>query len=95
MPNEDMVHIKHMYSFRPFGDQRRKRMHSDMWKTTFRSTLQDDTVHYRGRMGPFNIKHALVDPSHTFTQPANHKSKRDFDFFDYTRKNKDKSSRNL
>jgi len=43
------------------------RGNKDMFKSTFRQTLQEDTPFYRDKMQPFNVKHALVDPSHTFT----------------------------
>lgn len=67
-----------------------------MFKTTFRSTLQADGPHYRGNMSPFNVKHALVDPSHTFTQPASHKTRKDMDFTNYDwKKGQDRTCRNL
>jgi len=43
------------------------RGNKDMFKSTFRQTLQEDTPFYRDKMQPFNVKHALVDPSHAFT----------------------------
>jgi len=30
--------------------------------------MQTDSPFFRGNMSPFNTKHALVDPSHTFMQ---------------------------
>jgi len=54
-----------------------------MHKTTFRNTLQKDTAHYRGYLSPANVKHALVDPSHTFTMPNYHHTRRPMDFMRY------------
>jgi hypothetical protein len=51
-----------------------------------RSTLQNDSPYYRGRIAPYNVKHGLVDPSHTMTFPESHHTKRNMDFMDYTRK---------
>ena len=56
-----------MYSFKPYGEPREKRQHSQIFDTTMRSTLQNDSPYYRGRMAPYNVKHSLVDPSHTMT----------------------------
>lgn len=61
--------------------------------TTMRSTLAGDSPYYRGRIAPFNVKHGLVDPSHTMTMPANHKTRRTMDFMDYSRKKNDWTSR--
>lgn len=85
-----------MYSFKPFGDQRHQRSMTDMFKTTFRNTLQSDGPHYRGNMSPYNVKHALVDPSHTFTHPTTHKTRKAMDFTKYDwKRGTDKTSRNL
>ena len=35
-----------------------------------RSTLQNDSPYYRGRIAPYNVKHGLIDPSHTMTSLA-------------------------
>jgi len=51
-----------------------------------RSTLADDSPYYRGRLEPFNMKHGLVDPSHTMTTSPESKLKRKMDFMDYNRK---------
>jgi len=51
-----------------------------------RSTLQNDSPYYRGRIAPYNVKHGLIDPSHTMTFPETHHTKRHMDFMDYTRK---------
>jgi len=48
--------------------------------TTFRSTLQGDSPYFRGRLSPFNSKHGIVDPSHTFTNTPNHPSMKYIDF---------------
>lgn len=37
-------------------------------------------------MSPFNVKHGLVDPSHTMTHPDTHPTKRNIDFMNYTKK---------
>ena len=58
-----------------------------------RSTLAADSPYYRGRVAPFNVKHGLVDPSHTMTMPATHKTRRTMDFMDYSRKKQDWTSR--
>lgn len=57
--------------------------------------MQEDTAYFKGRIAPFNTKHALVDPSHTFTMPKNHHTRRDMDFFDYNRKKKENTCRKL
>jgi len=42
------------------------------------------------------VKHALIDPSHTFTQPANHKTRKEMNFTQYDwKKGRDRTSRNL
>jgi hypothetical protein len=47
-------------------------------------------------MSPANVKHALVDPSHTFTHPADHKLKKEIDFTKYDwKRGRDKTSTNL
>lgn len=85
-----------MYSFKPFGDQKYEKKIQDLFNSSFRSTMQWDTPHYRdGRVNPANIKHALVDPSHTFTYMPNHKTRRMMDFMSYTHKARDKSSEQL
>lgn len=67
-----------------------------MFRTTLRSTMQEDTPHYRGALRPYNVKHALVDPSHTFIHPTYHKTRADMDFTKYDWKaGKDTTSRGL
>ena len=47
-------------------------------------------------MEPYNVKHALIDPSHTFTHPTYHHTRRNFDLMGYDKKDgKDKDCRNL
>jgi len=92
MPNENQVQVKQLYSFKPFGDQHRPRNHAQIFDTTFRSTMQSDSPFFRGDTKPFNVKHALVDPSHTFK----HVPKKSFDFNTVCHKNgKDKTSATL
>jgi hypothetical protein len=44
-------------------------------------------------MEPYNVKHGLVDPSHTFTYPLNHKTKKEKNYLAYDLKHgNDKSS---
>ena len=58
-----------------------------------RSTLAHDTPYYKGRVAPFDVKHGLVDPSHTMTMPTTHRTRRTMDFMDYSRKKNDWTSR--
>jgi hypothetical protein len=58
-----------------------------------RNTLAHDTPYYKGRTAPFDVKHGLVDPSHTMTMPTTHRTRRTMDFMDYSRKKKDWTSR--
>ena len=58
-----------------------------------RSTLAHDTPYYKGRVAPFDVKHGLVDPSHTMTMPTSHRTRRTMDFMDYSRKKNDWTSR--
>jgi len=80
-----MLAVKHLYSFKPFGGQKHQRSHSDMFNTTFRATMQKDSPYYRGRLGPYNIKHALVDPAHTHIHPTYHptRTKQDYGAYDW------------
>jgi hypothetical protein len=88
--------MKHLYSFKAFGDQRDAKKKKNVFDTTWRSTLSNDTAHYRGKMEPYNVKHALIDPSHTFTHPTYHHTRRDFDLMGYDKKNgRDKTCKNL
>lgn len=67
-----------------------------MYRTTFRNTLQSDTPYYRDKMQPFNVKHGIIDPSHTFSQPLYHKSKKTMDLMAYDWKHgQDKDVRRL
>ena len=91
--NEKMLTWKHLYSFKGYGAPREKRLQSTIHETTMRSTLAGDSPYYRGRVAPFNVKHALVDPAHTMVMPASHKTRRTMDFMDYSRKKQDWTSR--
>mmetsp|Transcript_13633 Transcript_13633/g.23211 ORF Transcript_13633/g.23211 Transcript_13633/m.23211 type:complete len:244 (-) Transcript_13633:236-967(-) len=94
-PNTNQINTKHVYSFEAFGKPKKQRSTSDMFKTTFRSTLQHDTPYYRGTNGLYNAKQGIVDPSHTFTHPTYHKERRLMDFKNYNFKNRDLSSEKL
>jgi len=59
-----------------------------MHDTTFRNTMAKDTVHYRGYLAPANVKHGIIDPSHTFTMPPYHHTRRKMDFMNYDKKGK-------
>ena len=61
--------------------------------TTMRSTLAVDSPYYRGKLSAFNVKHGLVDPSHTMIMPPSHKTRKTMDYMDYTKKSKDWTSR--
>ena len=67
-----------------------------MYRTTFRNTLQEDAPYYRSKIEPFNVKHALVDPSHTFNHPLYHKTRKNLDLLGYDLKyGADKTVRQL
>jgi len=66
-PNNAQLEIKKLPSFHPFGIPKNPRGGKDMYRTTFRNTLQADTPYYRDKMQPFNVKHGIIDPSHTFS----------------------------
>lgn len=89
MPNEDNLHVKGMYSFKAFGEPKRTRNNSDMFATTYRSTMQTDSPFFRGRLEPYNTKHGIVDPAHTFTHSPTHHTRRDIDFTRVNLKNPD------
>ena len=59
----------------------------DMFRTTFRNTMQGDTPFYRDKLEPYNVKHALVDPSHTFNQPLYHSTRKNLNLLGYDSKN--------
>lgn len=92
-PNTNQLAIKHNYSFKAFGDPDLPRANKDIFRSTHRQTLQNDTPYYRELLAPFNVKHALVDPSHTFTQPKWHKMKRDKNLMAYDLKGKQRDTR--
>ena len=66
MPNFDQLKIKGRYSFDPFGHPKVKRNHQDIFKSAFRQTMAEDTPYFKDKMEPYDVKHALVDPTHTF-----------------------------
>lgn len=68
MANFDHLKLKARPSFQAFGDPNITRPHQDIHLSPYRSTTQVDTMHFKGDYSnePYNIKHALVDVSHTF-----------------------------
>lgn len=95
-PNNNQLEIKKLHSFHQFGMPKNPRGGKDIFRTTFRNTMQEDTPYYRNKLEPFNVKHALVDPSHTFNYPLNHKSRKDVDLLGYDLKyGADKTVRQL
>lgn len=82
-PNNEQLAVKHLYSFQAFGDPKHIRGGKDMFRTTFRQTMQDDAPFYRDKLQPYNVKHGLVDPSHTFIKPVYHKDRKDMDLMAY------------
>lgn len=66
----NQLDMKARYSFDPFGKPKVARAAVKATATVFRETLQTDTPYYRDRVGEAqSLKHALVDPSHTFLDP--------------------------
>ena len=66
-----------------------------MANTAFRSTQQTDTPYFRDRVGePYNMKHALVDPSHTFQDKTVTNSRGKYNVF-YLKKKAEKDSKKL
>ena len=65
-PNNKQLEIKKLPSFHQFGCPKNPMAGKDMYRTTFRNTMQSDTPFYKDKLEPANVKHALVDPSHTF-----------------------------
>ena len=58
--------------------------------------MQTDTPFFRGHLAPFNVKHGLVDPSHTHVNPADGHEHKDMDFSNYDwKRGRDKESKNL
>ena len=92
-PRNNQLDMKHTYSFKAYGDPKHQRNNQDVFNTTQRSTLATDTAYFRGRVAPYNVKHALVDPSHTFTMPNSHETKKELDYMGYTKKARDMSAR--
>ena len=82
-PNNKQIEIKKLASFHQFGMPKNPRGGKDMYRTTFRNTLQEDGPYYRSKIEPFNVKHAMVDPSHTFNHPLHHKTRKNIDLLGY------------
>ena len=58
--------------------------------------MQADTPFFRGHQSPFNVKHGMVDPSHTLMNPADDKEHKDMDFTAYDwKKERDRSCRDI
>ena len=56
-----------------------------------RNTMQADGPYYRGHLSPFNVKHGMVDPSHTHMNPADDHEHKDMNFSAYDwKKGRDK-----
>lgn len=67
-----------------------------MYKSTFRNTMQADTPHFRGHLSPLNVKHGMIDASHTLMNPADDKEHKDMDFTAYDWKSgRDRSCREI
>lgn len=49
-PNNNQLEIKKLPSFHPFGMAKNPRGGKDMYRTTFRNTMQDDTPFYRNKL---------------------------------------------
>lgn len=70
MANFDHLRLKARPSFEAFGAATIARPSQDLTTSPYRSTTQVDTMHFKGDYSnePYNIKHALVDVSHTFVE---------------------------
>lgn len=79
-PNFDQVQVKNLYSFDKWGNQREASPKRSIFDTTYRGTKQQDSVYYRENLVPYNVKHALVDPSHSY-HPAN--KQRNYSQYDF------------
>lgn len=91
MPGLKQLDLKQRYSFHRYGHQRPMRHSQQINKSVFRNTMQMDTPYYRDHQEAVNIKHALVDPSHTFV--ANRPSTKDFTLI--TKKQNELNSKEL
>lgn len=91
MPGLKQLDLKQRYSFHKFGHQRPMRHSQQIHNSVFRNSMQLDTPYFRDVLEAFNVKHALVDPSHTFV--ANRPSTKDFKI--YTKKKHELTSKEL
>lgn len=58
--------------------------------------MQSDTPFFRGHLSPVNVKHGMVDLSHTLMNPADDKEHKDMNFTSYDWKNdRDRSCRDI
>lgn len=87
-----------MFSNHPFGEPKYKRDLQNQMNTTFRNTMQQDSVYTQSPMvNAPNAQTALVDPSHTFIEmvPGGRKKKSyDFRLTDY-KGNRDRKAEQL
>jgi coenzyme F420-reducing hydrogenase alpha subunit len=72
--------MKKIYSFDKYGRPAKERAQSDLFRTTMRSTLQTDTPYYQEVLAPYDVKHAIVDPSHTFISAEQNRLRKLKDF---------------
>lgn len=76
---QNQLKVKHELSFDPMGNPVNVRKNQSIFETTMRSTKQDDSPYFRdNKMGSYNTKLALVDPSHTFYNERELKAELDF-----------------
>jgi hypothetical protein len=67
-----------------------------MYDSTMRNTMQADGPYYRGHLSPFNVKHGMVDPSHTHMNPADDHEHKDMNFSAYDwKKGRDKYAKDI
>ena len=74
------MRVKNEYSFDKWGEQRETAQRRNLFKTTYRGTKQPDSVYYRDKLAPVDIKHALVDPTHSFSPSVQHRNHLSYDF---------------
>lgn len=66
-PMQNQLKVKNEFSFDAMGKPVNARKNQSIFETTMRSTKQDDSPFYRDhKMGSYNTKLALMDPSHSF-----------------------------
>jgi hypothetical protein len=74
--------MKHQYSFDAFGKPKIERNSVKLNDTVFRQTMNFDTPYFKKYIGEtVNMKHALVDPSHTQQEKQVLKSRTKFGVF--------------